>query len=54
MLSIVFSDSLTDITYNIIHTEKEFSKDKGSVLQQFTPQHYSQMLSDMFSGKKIV
>ncbi len=37
----------------MIHTEKEFSKDEGSVLQQFTPQHYSQMLSDMFSGKKI-
>ncbi len=48
---VFFSDNLSDITYSVLRTEKEVSQDEGKILRMFTPQHYSQMLRDIFLGK---
>ncbi len=51
MHSFFFSDNLSDITYSVLRTEEEVSQDEGKILRMFTPQHYSQMLRDIFLGK---
>ena len=46
------TDDLSDFTYTLIHMEKEFDrKEEGSILKQFTPEHFYQMLVDFFIGE---
>ncbi len=46
------TDHLTDFTYTLIHMEKEFAREEeGSILNQFTPEHFLHMLSDFYEGR---
>ncbi len=47
-----YTDDMSDFTYTLIYMEKDFAgKEEGSILRQFTPQHFLGMLFDFFIGR---